>query len=343
MKRHLNTLFVLTQGAYIAREDETLVVKVDGEARMRLPILTLQGVICFGQISMSPFAMALCCERGVLVSFMSEHGRFLARVVGRTTGNVLLRREQYRRSDLPERVMEVARVIVAAKITNARTVLLRALRDRPDSSASADLSSSAARMAQHLEDALRATDIEVLRGTEGIAARAYFESFEGLITQQKAAFRFEERSRRPPRDRVNALLSFVYTLLVHDVQSAAESVGLDPAVGFLHRDRPGRPSMALDLMEEIRPWFADRLVLSLINLRQIDDGCFRSTEGGAVLLNDEGRKLVLEAYQKRKQEELLHPFLEEKTTVGLVPALQAILMARFLRGDLDGYPPFIWK
>src|SRR6266568_4801477 len=270
MKRHLNTLFVLTQGAYVAKEDETLVVKVGDEIRMKLPILTLQGVVCFGQITMSPWAMALCSERGVLVSFLSEHGRFLARVVGPTTGNVLLRREQYRRSEQADQALGIARSIVAAKIANARTVLLRALRDRPDSDSASDLTTSAARLAQHLGDCRSVSDLDALRGLEGIAARAYFESFDGLISQQRESFRFEERSRRPPLNRVNALLSFVYTLLVHDLQGAVESVGLDPAVGFLHRDRPGRPSLALDLMEELRPWFADRMVLSLINLRQLN-------------------------------------------------------------------------
>jgi CRISP-associated protein Cas1 len=343
MKRHLNTLFVLTQGAYVAKENETLVVKVEEEIRMRLPVLTLQGVVCFGQVSMSPKAMAFCCERGVLVSFLSEHGRFLARVVGPTTGNVLLRREQYRRSESAEHALRIAWPIVAAKIANAKTVLLRSVRDRPENDGAAALSAAAGSLTQLLDECHRVADLDTLRGIEGLAARYYFEVFDSLISQQKQAFSFKERSRRPPLDRVNALLSFAYTLLVHDVQGATESVGLDSAVGFLHRDRPGRPSLALDLMEELRPWFADRLILSLINLRQIGPDDFREGESGAVLLSEEGRKTLLEAYQERKREELVHPFLEEKTTIGLLPHLQALLLARHLRGDLDGYPPFIWK
>jgi CRISPR-associated protein Cas1 len=343
MKRHLNTLYVLTQGAYVAKENETLVVRVDDEVGIRLPILTLQGLVCFGQVSVSPWAMAFCAERGVGVTFLSEHGRFLARVAGPTTGNVLLRREQYRRADEADGSLGIARPIVSAKLANARTVLQRAARDRPSGDGSEALAKAVERLAIHLRDAERAEDLEALRGIEGMAARAYFDVFDHLISQQKEGFRFKERSRRPPLDRVNALLSFAYTLLVHDVRSALESVGLDPAVGFLHRDRPGRPSLALDLMEELRPWFADRLVLSLINLRQLSPDDFRETETGAVLLSDDGRKTVLAAYQKRKQEELVHPFLDERTTIGLLPHLQALLLARHLRGDLDGYPPFVWK
>lgn len=343
MKRHLNTLYVLTQGAYVAKENDTLVVKVDDEIRIRLPALTLQGLVCFGQVSVSPWAMAFCSERGVGVTFLSENGRFLARVVGPTTGNVLLRREQYRRADDPEAAITVARPIVAAKIANARSVLQRAARDHPGGDSGTSFGVAVDRLGVHLRDAERTSDLDRLRGIEGMAARTYFDVFDHLILQQKEGFRFMERSRRPPLDRVNSLLSFVYTLLVHDLRGALESVGLDPAVGFLHRDRPGRPSLALDLMEELRPWFADRLVLSLINLRQLSPEHFQETESGAVLLSEEGRKTVLAGYQKRKQEELVHPFLGERTTIGLLPHLQGLLLARYLRGDLDGYPPFVWK
>jgi CRISPR-associated protein Cas1 len=343
MKRHLNTLFVLTQGAYLAKENETAVVRVDDAVKMRLPILTLQGVVCFGQVSMSPWLMSFCSERGVGVSFLSEHGRFLARVVGPTSGNVLLRREQYRRADNAEQCLAIARPIVSAKIANARAVVLRGARDRPNDENSVVLTEGAARLAGHLVQTERAKDLDSLRGIEGMAARTYFDVFDHLITQQKESFRFSERTRRPPLDRVNALLSFIYTLLVHDIQGALEAVGLDPAVGFLHRDRPGRPSLALDLMEEMRAWFADRLALSLINLRQLGHDDFEVAETGAVLLSEDGRKTLLAAYQKRKQDEILHPFLAEKTTVGLVPHLQALLLARFLRGDMNGYPPFFWK
>ena len=343
MKRHLNTLFVTTQGAYLSKEGETVVVKVDGEIRMQLPIHNLGSIVSFGQVSMSPFLMAHCAENGVGVSFLTEHGRFLARVQGETSGNVLLRREQYRRADEPEACAAVVRPIVAAKIANCRVAVLRALRDRPDADGAGRLRGAARALAGHLEAVAATSCVDVTRGVEGMAARDYFAVFDDLISQQKEEFRFERRSRRPPLDRINALLSFVYTLLVQDVRGALEGVGLDPAVGFLHRDRPGRPGLALDLMEELRPFFADRLVLSLINLRQLDAKRFRFAESGAVLLDDDGRKEVLVAYQKRKQEEIVHPFLGEKTTIGLIPHLQALLFSRYLRGDLDGYPPFLWK
>lgn len=343
MKRHLNTLYVMTQGAYLAKEGQTAVVRVDGETRLQLPIHNLGSIVCFGQVSVSPFLMGYCAENGVCISYLTEHGRFLARVQGETTGNVLLRREQYRRADDPGASADVARPIVAAKLANSRAVLLRAVRDRASDAGSSRLSTAATALAGHLEVLRRETDIERIRGLEGLGARDYFGVFEELIVQQRDDFRFAERNRRPPLDPVNALLSFAYTLLVHDVRGALESVGLDPAVGFLHRDRPGRPGLALDLMEEFRPYLADRLVLSLINLRQIDRRSFRVSESGAVLLDEEGRKTVLVAYQKRKQEEIVHPFLDEKSTVGLLPHLQALMLSRFLRGELDGYPPFLWK
>jgi CRISPR-associated protein Cas1 len=343
MKRHLNTLFVTTQGAYLAKEGETVVVKVENETRMRLPILSLSGIVCFGQVSMSPFLMGFCGERGVCVSFLSERGRFLARVVGPTTGNVLLRRAQYRQADDEIASLKIVRPIVAAKIANSRAVLLRSLRDHPDTSEVHSIEASVSKLAVLLAQLEQATSVDGCRGIEGAAASTYFAVFNHLLTQQKDAFCFRDRSRRPPLDNVNALLSFVYTLLVHDVSGALESVGLDPAVGFLHRDRPGRPSLALDLMEEFRPWFADRLVVSLINLKQMSATDFKQTDSGAVQMTEEGRKTVLVTYQKRKQDEMVHPFLGEKTTVGLMPHLQALILARYLRGELDGYPPLVWK
>lgn len=343
MKRHLNTLFVTTQGAYLAKEGEAVVVKVEDEIRMRLPLLSLGGIVCFGRVSMSPFLMGFCGERGICVSFLSARGRFLARVVGPTTGNVLLRREQYRQADDEAASLKIVRPIVAAKIANSRAVLLRSLRDHPDSPGGRSLEAAASQLATLVGQLEQTASVDGCRGIEGAAASAYFTVFDHLITQQKDAFCFRERSRRPPLDSVNALLSFVYTLLVHDLSGALESVGLDPAVGFLHRDRPGRPSLALDLMEEFRPWFADRLVMSLINLRQVSAANFTPTDSGAVQMTDEGRKTVLVTYQKRKQDEMVHPFLGEKTTVGLMPHLQALILARYLRRDIDGYPPLVWK
>ncbi|MFW0859344.1 MAG: type I-C CRISPR-associated endonuclease Cas1c [Dehalococcoidia bacterium] len=343
MKRLLNTLYVTTQGSYLAREGETVLVRVGGETKLRLPVHTLGSIVCFGQVSCSPPLMGLCAERNVAISFLSERGRFFARVEGPVSGNVLLRREQYRRADDPEVSAELARAMVIAKIANCRTVLLRAARDRPEDEGAGKLSEAADRLAQHLKSLENPVPLDTVRGKEGDAARRYFDVFDHLITSQKESFFFHERSRRPPLDNMNALLSFLYTLLVHDVAAALEGVGLDPAVGYLHRDRPGRPGLALDIMEEFRPYLADRLALSLVNRQQIKGKGFRRTETGAVLMDDATRKEVLVAYQKRKQEEIQHPFLGEKVEVGLLPHVQALLLARHLRGDLNGYPPFFWK
>lgn len=343
MKRHQNTLFVTTQGAYLAKEREAVLVRVEEETRLRVPIHTLGGIVCFGQVGFSPFLLGLCGQRGVHVSFLTERGRFLARMTGPTTGNVLLRREQYRRADDPDAAATLARPMVVAKVANCRTVVLRELRDRPEGPGRSELRSAAQRLIHALDELTSQQPLDTVRGLEGGAARTYFAVFDHLIAQQKDAFSFRERNRRPPLDNVNALLSFLYTLLRHDVESALEAVGLDPGVGFLHRDRPGRPGLALDLMEELRPYLADRLALSLINLKQVRPQGFRQSESGGVEMDDETRKGVITAYQKRKQDEIVHPFLKEKTTVGLIPHLQALLLARHLRGDLDGYPPFIWK
>ena len=343
MKRHLNTLFVTTQGAYLSKEGETVVVKVEKEVRLRVPIHTIGGIVCFGNVGCSPFLMGFCGENGVAISFLSEHGRFLAKVQGPVSGNVLLRREQYRKADDPQTSADVARFVLTGKLANCRAVLQRALRDHGDKVNVSALKDASGRMGYYLDQIPRETNLEVLRGMEGDAAHAYFGVFNELITAQKEDFSFEERNRRPPLDNVNSLLSFVYTLTMHDVRSAIEAVGLDPAVGFLHRDRPGRPSLALDLMEEFRPFLADRLVLSLINLRKVQKGGFTKSDSGAVLMSDETRKEVLVSYQNRKQEEIMHPFLGEKVAVGMLFHIQALLFARYLRGDLDGYPPFIWK
>ena len=343
MKKHLNTLFVTTQGAYLAKERETVTVKVEGEVRLRIPIHTIGGIVCFGNVGCSPFLMGFCAERDVGVSFLSEHGRFLAKVQGPVTGNVLLRREQYRRADDMGASAEIARAVLTGKLANCRTVLRRALRDHSKKLETKEVRQATARITGALERLQSDLPLNVLRGLEGDSAHAYFKVFNHLIVCQKDDFIFKERNRRPPLDRVNCLLSFLYTLVLHDVRSALESVGLDSAVGFLHRDRPGRPGLALDMMEEFRPFLADRLTLSLINLCQIQKNGFQNMESGAVLMDDETRKTVLVAYQKRKQDEILHPFLEEKVTIGLLFHMQALLMARFLRGDLDSYPVFIWK
>jgi CRISPR-associated protein Cas1 len=343
MKQLLNTLYVTTQGAYLSQDGETVAVRIEQETKLRVPIHTLSGIVCFGQVSCSPFLMALCAESGVALSFLTENGRFLARVHGPVSGNVLLRREQYRWADRPERAAAVARSIVLAKIANCRTVVLRAQREKGEGDGTEELGQAARRLGRLLETVTGAAGLEEIRGHEGDAARVYFGVFGRLIGVPEEEFYFRGRNRRPPLDNMNALLSFVYTLLTHDVAGALEGVGLDPAVGYLHVDRPGRPSLALDLVEELRPVIADRLALSLVNRRQVQANGFRRTESGGVVMDDATRKEVLVAYQKRKQEEIQHPFLQERVTFGLVPHLQATLMARFIRGDLDGYPSFLWK
>lgn len=347
MKRHLNTLFVQTQGAYLRKDGEAVAVRVEKKEAMRIPLHHLAGIAMFGRVSASPYLLGACATDGISVTMFSRSGRFLAAVQGFTPGNVLLRREQYRRADDENASLAVARPIIAAKIANLRTVLMRAARDHivpthPSDSQTAPRA-AADHMARDAEKAMKAENLDQLRGIEGETACAYFNTFNNLIITDHPAFRFAQRSRRPPMDPVNALLSFLYTLLAHDCRSACEAVGLDAAVGFLHRDRPGRPSLALDLMEALRPVLADRLALSLINRRQIKPEGFVTKESGGVIMNDATRKTVIVAYQERKKDELIHPFINEKIELGLVPHIQARLLARYLRGDHDLYPEFIWR
>lgn len=340
MKKLLNTLYVTTQGTYLRQEGETVVASVERQDVLRLPIHTLAGIVCFGQVACSPPLLGLCGERGVHVSFLSERGKFLARVTGPVSGNVLLRREQVRRSENPVSACELARGFVLGKLANSRTVLQRAQRDHgPDPA----IAGAVDVIADVIRRTLRTSDADTLRGLEGEAANAYFDAFDGMVLAQKDAFEMKTRSRRPPLDPLNALLSFLYTILAHDCESALEGVGLDPQIGFLHALRPGRPSLALDLMEEFRAMLADRVALSLINLNQIDGKGFTTTESGAVLMDNDTRKIVLTAWQKKKQETVQHPFLDEKIEIGLLPHAQALLLARHLRGDLDAYPPFLLK
>ncbi len=343
MKKHLNTLYVTTQGAYLSKEGETVLVSVDGEKRLQIPVHTLGSIVCFGRVACSPFLMGFCAENNVGLSFLTENGRFLARVQGPVSGNVLLRREQYRRADQAESSAALARSFITGKIANSRTVLQRALRDHGDKVSNVELEQAVAFLGASLRRLEKNESLDGLRGIEGDTARCYFSVFDHLITSQREAFKFENRSRRPPLDNVNCLLSFLYTVLLHDIRSALEGVGLDPAVGFLHRDRPGRPSLALDMMEEFRPIIADRLALSLINLGQVNAKGFNKSESGAVMMSDATRKEVIMAYQKRKQDEIQHPFLGEKVAVGILFHVQAMLLSRCLRGDLDGYPPFVWR
>ena len=342
MKKHLNTLFVTTQGAYLAKDGETVAVRIDGEVALRVPLHTLGAIVCFGNVGCSPFLMGFCGERNVGLSFLTENGRFLARVQGPVSGNVLLRREQYRRADDPVFSARIAAACVLGKVANCRTVLLRARRDHADRVDTDALQQAADRLSASMRRLQDDLDLDAVRGIEGDAARVYFEAFDHLIVREKDHFFMRGRSRRPPLDRVNCLLSFLYTLVLHDLRSALESVGLDPAVGYLHRDRPGRAGLALDLMEEFRP-MADRLALSLVNLGQLQAGDFVFSDSGAVRMSDAARKTLLVAYQKRKQEEMVHPFVDERMSLGLFFHMQALLFARMLRDELDGYPPVIWK
>ena len=346
MRRHLNTLYVTTENAWLRKDGENIVVRVDGKEHGRVPVHLVSSVVGFGAIGISPALLGHCAASGVCVVFLSRTGRFLARVEGPTTGNVLLRRAQHRAADDREDVASFVKSVVAAKLANQRTVIMRSLRDYGGEftvAEAADLEQCAKRLRNGAERCVRGNDPDALRGIEGEGAAAYFGVFDRLVRNRADAFRFHRRTRRPPTDPINALLSFLYTLLLNDCRAALESVGLDPAVGLLHRDRPGRPSMALDLMEEFRPILADRVVLSLVNRRQVEEADFEEAVSGAITLSDSARKTVIAAYQARKRSEVRHPFLGEQTTFGLVPFLQSHLIARWLRGDLDGYPPFLWR
>lgn len=345
-RRYLNTLYVSTEGAYVRKDGENAVVEVENVERLRAPLHKLGAIAPFGRVGVSVGLMTAAMEAGIAITHFSENGRFLARVEGPVSGNVLLRRDQFRAHESDHASARFAAAIVVAKASNQRTVLQRALRDHGEgleASSRQALSAAVDTLGDAARRCLKPHPLEELRGIEGEAARTYFGVFDLLIRSGEPGLRFTGRSRRPPLDPPNALLSFLYTLLVHDCRSALEGVGLDPAVGFLHRLRPGRPSLALDLMEELRPHLADRLALTLFNRGEIAACDFRAFENGAVLLADDARKRVLIAWQERKREEIEHPFLKEKTPIGLLTHLQAQLLAKAVRGDLDGYPPMIWK
>jgi CRISP-associated protein Cas1 len=343
MRKLLNTLYVTTPDSYLARDGENVIIRVAEAEKFRIPIHNIEGIVAFGYAGASPALMGLCAERNVGLSFLTEHGRFLGRLSGPVKGNVLLRRRQYRMADNPMEALSLSRIMVAGKITNCRNVLQRVIRDHGNDDNSNSLSDVSTQLDVRRKQALKSDDPDNLRGIEGDAANAYFGVFNHFIVAQQDDFIMNGRTRRPPKDNVNALLSFVYTILAHEVQSALESVGLDPYVGFLHTDRPGRPSLALDLMEELRPYLADRLVLTLINRRQINAKGFINRDESGILMDDETRKEVIASWQKRKQEEILHPFLQENIPLGLLPYVQALLLSRFIRGDLDNYPVFVMK
>ena len=343
MKKLLNTLYITSSASYLTLDGENVVVW-DGNTEIgRLPLHNLDGIVSFGYRGMSPALMGACAEKNIAVSFLTPQGRFLARVTGKIQGNVLLRKIQYQESDDSVKSCTIARNCILGKVYNARWVLERALRDHGMQIDGEKVRRVSLFLQNSLEHIKECQDADKLRGMEGEAASLYFSVFDELILQQKSDFRFTGRSRRPPLDYVNAMLSFTYTLLTGMVASALESVGLDPYVGFLHTDRPGRMSLALDLMEELRPALADRFVLTLINRRIVLKKDFIIKENGAVLMNEGARKKFLEEWQGRKREVITHPFLEEKVEWGMVPFAQAMLLARYLRGDLDEYPPFLWK
>jgi CRISPR-associated protein Cas1 len=343
MKRLLNTLYIFTQGSSLHKEGEAILVKCEGETRQKIPFIVLHAIVCFGDVWMSPSLAGACLMRGIAITYLTVYGRFVARVQGPISGNVLLRRKQYRVSDAAEQAVVIARDIVAAKVMNSRTLLQRTLRDHGDKLDKPSMERVVALLRNNADKGVHENDMNVLRGIEGDSARLYFSVFNQAIVAQKDDFRFTGRNRRPPLDRVNALLSYVYTLLYHDMCGALEANGLDPAVGFLHRERPGRMSLALDLMEEFRSFIADRLVLSMINLRQLGAKDFTLSKSGAVYLDEKARKELAAEYQKRKQESVMHPFLKEEMHIGIIFQVQAQLLARHLRGDLDGYPAFIWR
>ena len=343
MKPLLNTLFVTSEDIYLSLDGENVVANRGKEAVARYPLHTLQNIVSFSYAGASPALMGACAKRDVGLAFCSPRGRFLARVGGENRGNILLRRTQYRVADDPAQSCRIARCMIFGKLHNARWSIERAKRDHSLRVDCGSLACASQKIQGLLGQVLAEHNLDSLRGLEGIGASAYFDVLDELILSGKEDFFFHGRSRRPPLDRVNALLSFAYSLLAHDCASALEAVGLDSYVGFLHRDRPGRTSLALDLMEELRPCLADRFVLTLINNRVIKANDFLITENGAVLLTDDGRKAFLQRWQERKREQLTHPYLEEKMPWGMVPYAQSLLLARYLRSDLDEYPPFLWK
>lgn len=343
MHELLNVLYVQTQGAYLNLESDTVRVTVEGETKLRAPLLRLGGIVVFGQVSVSPFLVHRCAEDGRTLVWLDRNGRFKARVEGPMRGNVLLRRAQHLALSDPERPARIARQIVAAKIQNSRNVMMRAARESTDPRDRLVLTDAAAYVAAILRRLRSIANLDEIRGCEGDAARAYFGVFGYMVRSDKEAMAPDGRSRRPPRDPANALLSFLYALLRAECASALEGVGLDPQVGFLHALRPGRPALALDMMEEFRPVLADRLAMTLINRRQLKREDFEDGPGGAVQMTDDGRRTVIVAYQKRKEEEVRHRVLKQSVPLGLVPHVQARLLARHLRGDIKDYPPFLYR
>lgn len=342
MKKLLNTLYITNEDYYLSKDNDNIVILNEGKTIGRFPKHIISQVICFNYVGCSPAFMQMCIEENILISFLSPYGQFCGRVIGATNGNVLLRRRQFIIADNDESVGFV-RNIVYAKAYNSRKILERSLRDHKDKMNDRKIILAVESITSLMEQTKLTSDKDSLRGIEGGIARIYFSVFDELILKNRDTFYFVQRTKRPPLDCVNALLSFLYAMLTLDCQAALEVVGVDSYVGFFHTDRPGRRSMALDLVEEFRAYMVDRMVLSLINLQVVNKKDFEFKENGAVLLNDKGRTKVLEHWQKRKHEEILHPYLNEKIKIGLLPHVQSMLLSRFIRGDLEMYPPFLMK
>lgn len=340
MRILLNTLYVTTPESYISKDGENIVISVNQVERFRIPAINVEGIVTFGYMGASPGVMKLCADHGISLCFLSPKGRFIGRFQGPIQGNVLLRQAQFHLTEDSEQRIHLDRIFIGAKIQNYYAIVARAIRDYGNNDM---LENAASRLRQYKDKALKAESEEILLGVEGLAANTYFSIFGYMIRQQHDEFPFNGRNRRPPKDAVNALLSFVYTLICNEVVAALETVGLDPYLGFFHKLRPGRPSLALDLMEELRAYLGDRLVLSLINRRQVSPSGFVKQGEEGILMTDDCRNVVIKAYQNRKQEIITHPFLNEKLKIGLIPYVQAMLLARYIRKDLDDYPVFIIK
>lgn len=340
MRKLLNTLYVTTPEAYLSKDGMNVVVSVNQQEVFRIPAINIEGIVTFGYMGASPGLMKLCSDNGIALTFLSPQGRFVSRIQGQTKGNVLLRKRQYQLSDNEEWSLNIARIMIGGKIQNYRAILRRYIRDYGENE---EVNHAVGLLERYKRDALNATDKESLIGYEGMASNVYFEVLPLLILNQKKDFPFHGRNRRPPKDAVNAMLSFAYTLIAHDMSAALETVGLDPYVGFLHTLRPGRVSLALDMMEELRAYLGDRFVLSLINKRQVSSTDFLFQGDNGVVMTDKCRKTFISAWQSRKRETIIHPYLNEKVEIGLLPYVQAMLMARFIREDIEGYPVFLIK
>ena len=342
MKKLLNTLYVLTPESYLFCRNENICIRIGEHEKLCVPALTIDSIVCFGKMTVSTPLLQYCAEHGISVTFVTETGRFMGRFYGSVSGNVLLRKRQYESLNEDTFRKQLVRSVLLAKLRNCKLVLIRAARSAKNEEVGQALTEGVAQLGQAVEKLLLCEDVDSMRGIEGAAATVYFSRLDNMLWGNPGGFRFESRSRRPPRNEVNAALSFTYMLLTSQIQSAMETVGLDPAAGYLHTLRPGRPSFALDLIEELRAPLCDRFVISLFNRGQLSASDFEKNEE-AVYLNERGRRTLLSAWQRRKQEEIFHPFLGEKVQIGMIPYAQAMLFARVLRGDLDAYPPFVWR